>query len=562
VFTTCKKNDDCPPWQLQAEKIRHDKEKKTIYYDNAWLKVYDKPIFYFPKFFHPDPSVKRQSGFLMPKFYSSSNLGTALNLPYFNAISDNKDLTFTPRLYFDKKILAQTEYRTINADTKNTLDFSYLNNPDGNNEHHFFSQSKKQLNLNSFIESNLYLNIERSSDDTFLKAYKIESPIINNTNNLQSLLGLQLNKEDFSFNTEFKVYENLEAQKTDRYEYILPTYSLTKELGNNIGTNGTFRFASAVFVKNYDTNILEKNIVNDLIYDSNYNYSKNGLQKNYKILLKNANSDSENSPTYKNKRDHTIGSLFQYNVSYPLIKSGTIYTDLLTPITSLQISPNKSKNNRDADVRINADNIFSLNRTGNSNSVEGGLSLAYGFDYHKTNMNNQNVIEAKIANQIRLKEDNNVSINSSLGQKTSNIVGNFSINPSDYISLNYDYSIDENLKNTKYQSLSSSIKVNNLITTFEYVNENDSIKNSFLSNATSYNIDENKMISFRTRKNKETNITEYYNLIYQYKNDCLIAGLEYNKDYYSDRSLKPNESIFFKLTIIPFGETRSPNLRK
>ena len=42
----------------------------------------------------------------------------------------------------------------------------------------------------------------------------------------------------------------------------------------------------------------------------------------------------------------------------------------------------------------------------------------------------------------------------------------------------------------------------------------------------------------------------------------MIAAVEYNKDYYSDRTLKANENIFFKLTIIPFGETSSPNLRK
>ena len=58
-----KKKDKCPPWILQAKKITHDKIKKTIYYEHATLKVYDIPIFYFPKFFHPDPTVKRQSGF-------------------------------------------------------------------------------------------------------------------------------------------------------------------------------------------------------------------------------------------------------------------------------------------------------------------------------------------------------------------------------------------------------------------------------------------------------------------------------------------------------------------
>ena len=30
VFTTCKKNDSCPPWQLSAKKITHNKKKKII----------------------------------------------------------------------------------------------------------------------------------------------------------------------------------------------------------------------------------------------------------------------------------------------------------------------------------------------------------------------------------------------------------------------------------------------------------------------------------------------------------------------------------------------------
>ena len=30
IFTTCKKNDDCPPWQLSAEEIRHDKKRGRL----------------------------------------------------------------------------------------------------------------------------------------------------------------------------------------------------------------------------------------------------------------------------------------------------------------------------------------------------------------------------------------------------------------------------------------------------------------------------------------------------------------------------------------------------
>ena len=70
IFTICdyREGDKCPPWSVQASKMLHDSEKKTIYYDNAIIKVYDIPIFFLPKLSHPDPSVKRRSGFLPPLY--------------------------------------------------------------------------------------------------------------------------------------------------------------------------------------------------------------------------------------------------------------------------------------------------------------------------------------------------------------------------------------------------------------------------------------------------------------------------------------------------------------
>ena len=67
-------------------------------------------------------------------------------------------------------------------------------------------------------------------------------------------------------------------------------------------------------------------------------------------------------------------------------------------------------------------------------------------------------------------------------------------------------------------------------------------------------------LKYRTRRNKKTDLTEYYNLIYEYKNDCLTVAIQYNKDY-SDKDLKPNEEIFF-LFIVPFSSINSPSKRK
>ena len=45
------KNNKCPPWAIRAKTIEHNAAKKTIYYKNAVMKIYDFPVFYFPKFF-------------------------------------------------------------------------------------------------------------------------------------------------------------------------------------------------------------------------------------------------------------------------------------------------------------------------------------------------------------------------------------------------------------------------------------------------------------------------------------------------------------------------------
>ena len=71
-------------WVIEAKKIKHDKNKKQLIYDNALLKIYNFPVVYFPKFFHPDPSVERQSGILVPILNESQILGSSIQIPYFH----------------------------------------------------------------------------------------------------------------------------------------------------------------------------------------------------------------------------------------------------------------------------------------------------------------------------------------------------------------------------------------------------------------------------------------------------------------------------------------------
>ena len=565
IFTTCKRNDDCSPWEFLAKKITHDKKKKTINYENAWLKIYGKPVFYFPKFFHPDPTVKRQSGFLMPSFMSSNSTGSAFTLPYFHVISNNKDLTFSPRLYSTNKILAQTEYRYVNEKSKHTMDLSLLSESNNSSKAHFFSNSQKKLNLSYFDDTNLSIDLQYSSNDTYLKSYKLESPLINNdTGTLTSTLSFNASRENLSVEADFIIYENLsDVPDGDKYEYVYPSYNIKKNLYTEVLQSGNFNLNSNGFIKNYNINIFEKVMINDFLYSSYPKFTYKGLKNNYNILLKNINTESKNSENYKGSLSTKVATLVEYNSSYPLQKKTENYTNILKPIISARYSPSNSKNARNDDRRINVNNVFNLNRLGSNDSVEGGGSLSFGTDFYSTDFSNREILNLKIANVFKLEKDENLPRNSSLGNKTSDILGELNYSPNNFFKINYEFSQDQNLKDTNYQMLENEFKINNFVTAFKYLNENNNInKDSYLSNKTTYNFTETNSFIFEARENKETNATEFYNLMYQYRNDCLIAAIQYNKDYYADRDLKANESIYLNLTIIPFGETKSPNLKK
>jgi len=68
----------------------------------------------------------------------------------------------------------------------------------------------------------------------------------------------------------------------------------------------------------------------------------------------------------------------------------------------------------------------------------------------------------------------------------------------------------------------------------------------------------NGLFAFDNKRNIITNASEYYNLSYEYINDCLRAGLVYRREFYNDSELEAENSLLFKITLSPFGDLASP----
>src|SRR5258708_3329132 len=71
----CRDDPTQPPlWQLRAEQIVRDEQQHIVEYRDATLEIGGVPVLYLPYLSHPDPTIKRQSGFLAPTFGNSSTL--------------------------------------------------------------------------------------------------------------------------------------------------------------------------------------------------------------------------------------------------------------------------------------------------------------------------------------------------------------------------------------------------------------------------------------------------------------------------------------------------------
>ncbi|MHA1528862.1 MAG: LPS-assembly protein LptD [Alphaproteobacteria bacterium] len=113
VYSPCKvcPDDPVPLWRIRARRVIHDEVERVIHYEDATLDVFGVPIAWLPYFSHPDPTVKRASGFLVPEFRHSSTYGYGVQAPYYWVIDDYSDLTFSPLLTTGDGVVGVAEYR-------------------------------------------------------------------------------------------------------------------------------------------------------------------------------------------------------------------------------------------------------------------------------------------------------------------------------------------------------------------------------------------------------------------------------------------------------------------
>ncbi|MBP9803849.1 MAG: LPS assembly protein LptD [Candidatus Accumulibacter sp.] len=112
TYTTCKPGND--DWYLGFSELRLDYDNEVGSGDDATVHFLGVPILYSPWASFP-LNNERKSGFLTPRYGSSSDNGFDFVLPYYWNIAPNMDATISPRLLSKRGLLLGTDFRYLNA---------------------------------------------------------------------------------------------------------------------------------------------------------------------------------------------------------------------------------------------------------------------------------------------------------------------------------------------------------------------------------------------------------------------------------------------------------------
>ena len=572
-FTMCnyRDKDKCPPWQFIANKMEHNKKKKTVYYDNVILKIYDLPIFYFPKLAHPDPTVKRRSGFLIPSYSDTKNLGTSLNIPYFWAIDEDKDLTIKNRLFASENPLFLGEYRQEFKNSSLLFDFGYTDGykktstikKPGNKSHFFGNFTKKIFNFEDNIESNLEVNIEHVSNKKYLKLYRIDSNLVDDeTGTLENYVDYSRFNDDKNSFLSFRAsnYRTLADSYNDKYENILPSIHYDKQLFSD--RLGYGNFTSELKVHHFDTNKIKKFFINDIEWSLDDPFAKSFYNGKFLSNLKNINYETQHIDGFKSKPSHELFGAIGYLASVDLYKQENQgITKYLKPKALLKYAPNFMRKETGESSLYKKD-IFNIDRLNTDENFEGGANLTLGFDYEKIQGNNKT--NFSIGQIISAKENNKkMPDTSGLDKRFSDLVGSFNYKQDERFKFDYNFSLDQNYKETNFNEVNAVFQTKKIDFDFNYLEEGKtSDENEYIKSALKFKKGNNGLLTFSNKRNLITNSSEFYDISYEYLNDCLRAGIAYRREFYNDSELEAENSLMFKVTLSSFGSLTTPAFSK
>lgn len=173
IYSPCDVCSDTPGsdtriWQIKSRRVVHDQKAGDITYNDMWFELFGMPVAYTPYMSHPDPSVKRRSGFLPPSIRSNNQLGVGVNIPYYFVIDDQQDATLAVMTSTNEYPLLSGQYRGISNKASITMEGSIIQEKSDRIRNHF--KSKAVASLDDTFRVGADVNL--ASDRTYMRRYR------------------------------------------------------------------------------------------------------------------------------------------------------------------------------------------------------------------------------------------------------------------------------------------------------------------------------------------------------------------------------------------------------
>ncbi len=486
-----------PLWRIRARKVTHDAAKKDINYNDAFLDIKNVPVLYTPFFSHPDPTVKRRSGFLPPKIGSSSYLGATLEANYFWDINDQMDILFSPTFSTNKGIVWGGRYRGYTTKGYTQATGTYLRDKEA-------SHTKNRGNLFAFgrYELNdlwlLRTNFNYVSDDLYLKE-------------------LSLDKNDEAWltsNISFERFKNRNYAAIEAYYYKLISYDIRRRdraAFDRMKYNKPLVLPFAQMEYFTEPDSIGSYIKNDFSYASLYH--DGGIQSHRASMINTWNlpwtspygeryrivaslktdayhieeyRSSQTSPVYSG---NPVRVFPQLGVEWklPFIKATETTRQILEPVVVGVLAPNggnepyKIPNEDSQDLHLEDTNILDLDRYAGYDRNDNGSRISYGFNW-STYGNIMGRTSAFLAQSYQFNKKTSFTESTDTKGHFSDYVGRIYAVPSQYFDLTYRFRLDRQDYQLEYSELTSKIgpSMLNLYISYIYLQNNKNASDALL----------------------------------------------------------------------------------
>jgi LPS-assembly protein len=436
----CKTDPTAPPlWQIRSYTATRDLQHKMIEYRDAEMEFYGIPVFFTPYLTEPDPSVKRQTGLLIPAAGDSSHLGLFTAIPYYFVLGPSSDLLLTPILATKQGPVLDAKYRRAFNSGQLYLDVS-AGHDHGRTGDAVFSNGTFDLNE----DWRAGFSYNHASNPAYLDDFNI----LPNVSYLQSSLYLEGFSPGAYARLDVDTYQGLVVSVNQSETPIIAPHGQYHFISDQDSLGGQFSFDADTF------NILRKVGANSQRTSALPGYAipftlPDGILGAARVQLIAAGYSATHlyaQPDYSfldgadTARAQPYGAVY---LRWPWLRTGWEGSELIEPQAQLVASPlvgisqNPRIPNEDSlDLEFSDANLFALNRYPGIDRLEGGARADYALHAAWLGTDGASV-DGLIGQSYRLHKDDDYLPDSGLEDNVSDIVGRAVLSPVPDFSLTY-----------------------------------------------------------------------------------------------------------------------------